>query len=89
MDERNEETANIVDLTVKALFRRQPKAALKLAGINSIIEPVSFEDTSISLPEMRADHVFLIGEKDTPGYGAIYLEYQSQPRASALKDWFT
>lgn len=89
MNEEHEETANVIDITIKALFRSQPLAALRLAGIQSRIEPVSFEDTSISLPEMRADHVFLIGEKDAPGYGAIYVEYQLQPSAKAMKDWFT
>lgn len=82
-------TTNVIDITVKALFRRQPRAALRLAGVESKIEPIHLEDTSISLPEMRADQVFLIGEKGEPGYGAIYLEYQLQPKVKALRDWFT
>lgn len=89
MIDNAEETANIVDITAKALFRRMPFTPLRLAGIQSNIEVIHFEDTSISVPEMRADHVFLVGEKGSPGYGAIYMEYQLQPKATVLNDWFT
>ena len=82
--EENSEKQNIVDITMKALMRRSSEAIFDLAGIKLKSLPVLLEDTSISIPELRADQVFLIGEKGDPERGAIYMEYQLHMRIDAL-----
>ncbi len=89
LQEENAETTNIVDITIKALMRRTPEAIFRLAGVSQGSNPIQLEDTSISNPELRADQVFLVGEKGAPDSGAIYLEYQLHPKRDLLSTWFT
>ena len=84
LPEVNSENQNIVDITMKALMRSSPEAIFHLAGIKLKSLPVLLEDTSISIPELRADQVFLIGEKGDPERGAIYMEYQLHPKREDL-----
>lgn len=78
---------NPVDESVKALLRSHPDALFRLAG--RPVEPhrIRIEDTAINVPEQRADHVFIV-EEDGGRLGAVYLEYQLQPRAEELAKWF-
>ena len=80
MQEENAETTNIVDITIKALMRRSPEAIFRLAGVSPGVRPLQLEDTSISIPELRADQVFLVGERGDSDFGALYLEYQLHPK---------
>jgi predicted transposase YdaD len=63
-------------------------ALLRLVGLDEH-QAVRLEDTSINVPEQRADHVFLIGEEEpTAEAMALYLECQLQPDARVLPEWF-
>jgi hypothetical protein len=75
---------NLIDRSVKRLFRDQPQALLRLAGVPPAA--VRFEDSNLNLPELRADHVFII-EEGQPEPFALYLEYQLKPKASELPLW--
>ncbi|HLJ55380.1 MAG TPA: hypothetical protein VKT77_10100 [Chthonomonadaceae bacterium] len=88
---------NAIDVSVKALFRECPAAALRLAGLNVAAEDIRVEDANINLPELRADHVFIIpasalGDaerfpEDEPEIG-VYLEYQLVPDLTVVRSWF-
>ena len=96
MDHPAEQT-NAIDISVKALFRECPSAALRLAGLNVSKEDIRVEDPNLNLPELRADHVFIIPAAaldvgltvpaDEPEIG-VYLEYQLEPDPALLKSWF-
>ncbi|HTE20149.1 MAG TPA: hypothetical protein VK689_17430, partial [Armatimonadota bacterium] len=79
---------NPVDTSVKALIREIPGAFFRLVGLTVDPSKVRLEDTSINLPEQRADHVFIIGDADDPDRSALYVEYQLQPDARVVPDWF-
>src|SRR5262249_41279822 len=50
-------------------------------------EHIRVEDPNLNLPELRADHVFILeGEMEAQTY-AIYLEYQLEPDISLLPSW--
>jgi len=49
------EPPNVVDISVKALFRERPEAVLRLAGWNVDPGHIRAEDSNINLPELRAD----------------------------------
>ena len=70
MDEENVDLSQLIDRAVKALFRECPTIVTRLAGMNTAAEDIRVEDPNLNLPELRADHVFVVPE------GAIYLEYQ-------------
>ncbi len=89
MSKENFETRNVVDITVKALMRRSPRTIFRLAGVLTELSPILLEDTSISIPELRADQVFLIGEEDKQDSGAVYLEYQLHAKIENLPSWLT
>jgi hypothetical protein len=76
---------NLIDRSVKRLFRDQPQALLRLAGVRE--SAVRFEDTSLNIPELHADHVFIVEEEGEPEPYALYLEYQLKPDASLLPIW--
>jgi hypothetical protein len=76
---------NLIDRSVKRLFRDQPHAALRLVGVNAAT--VRFEDSNLNFPELRADHVFLVEEDNDPNPYAIVLEYQLQPKTNVLINW--
>ena len=94
---RGDDQHNAIDISVKALFRECPAAALRLAGLQIPSDAIRLEDPNINLPEFRADHVFIIPGA-TAGYEAaarkdeneiaIYLEYQLEPDTSLLPSWF-
>ena len=77
---------NLIDRSVKALFRECPNAVMRLAGVEVEPERIRVEDPNLNLPELRADHVFIIEEQDTSA-SAIYLEYQLEPDADLLTSW--
>ena len=52
------------------MFRVCPTLVTRLAGMDTAAEDIRVEDPNLNLPELRADHVFIVPE------GAIYLEYQ-------------
>lgn len=81
------EPDNIIDISVKALFRECPVAILRLAGIDIDPAMVRMEDANINLPELRADHVFILPADDGQEK-ALYLEYQLVPDANILPSWF-
>ena len=70
MDEENGDLSQLVDRAVKNLFRLSPTLVTRLAGMDVAAADIRVEDPNLNLPELRADHVFIV-----PG-GAIYLEYQ-------------
>ena len=69
----------IIDRSVKALFREVPEAFFRLAGVEVDPGAVRFEDITLHLPELRADHVLLVGGEEDSSRYAIHLEYQLQP----------
>lgn len=77
---------NLMDRSVKALFRECPDAILRLAGVEVEREHIRVEDPNVNLPELRADQVFIL-EEDTDSASAIYLEYQLEPDPSLLTSW--
>jgi hypothetical protein len=81
------EFPNLVDRSVKLLFRDRPDALLRLAGLQGSAEPLRFEDTYLNFPELRADHVLLIHPQETPQPYALYIEYQLRPDATLLPHW--
>jgi predicted transposase YdaD len=83
------EAVSPVDASIKALLREMPGALLRLVGLDER-QAVRHEDTSINVPEQRADHVFLVGADDPvePPTPALYLEYQLQPDSRVLPEWF-
>ncbi len=82
-------TAQPIDESMKALLRSHPGALFRLA--RHPIDParVRMEDTAINIPEMRADQVYIVSGSDGNDVGAIYIEYQLQPRLDRLATWFT
>lgn len=82
-------TAQPIDESMKALLRSHPGALFRLA--RHPIDPVRvrMEDTAINIPEMRADQVYIISGIDGSDEGAVYVEYQLQPRPELLPTWFT
>lgn len=80
------EAPNLIDRSVKALFRECPDAILRLAGIPVERQQIRVEDPNINLPELRADQVFLIAEASDSA-SAIYLEYQLEPDPALLPAW--
>jgi predicted transposase YdaD len=95
--EYDKDQVNAIDISVKALFRECPSAALRLAGLNIPPESIRVEDPNVNLPELRADHVFIM-PLPSEGYDvvsamgaqeiAVYLEYQLEPDPSLLPSWF-
>ena len=69
-EDENVNLSQLVDRAVKVLFRECPAIVTRLAGMDTAAEDIRVEDPNLNLPELRADHVFIVPE------GAIYLEYQ-------------
>ena len=82
------ESSNVIDISVKGLFRELPEAILRLAGLSVNPGAIRVEDPTLSLPELRADHVFIIDDEPSGTFGAIYVEYQLHPDPTLLTDWF-
>ena len=87
MSDYYSELPSLIDRSVKALFRECPGAVIRLAGMH--VEPANIrvEDPNLNLPELRADHVFVIQIDEEAGPRAIYLEYQLEPDANLLPSW--
>lgn len=86
-----------IDVSVKALFRECPAALLRLAGLDVPASSIRVEDPNVNLPELRADHVFILPLSTDNQMGsaysdaheiAVYLEYQLQPDPRLLISWF-
>ena len=85
MSDTDSDIPNLIDRCVKRLFRDQPHAALRLAGIEAA--NVRFEDSNLNIPELRADHVFIVEEDEEPTRYALYLEYQLKPDPKLPVNW--
>src|SRR5689334_7276388 len=85
-DFQSSELPNLIDRSVKALFRECPAVVMRLAGMEVEPEHLRVEDSNLNLPELRADQVFIIEEGDASGF-ALYLEYQLEPDAGLLTSW--
>lgn len=78
--------ANLIDKSVKLLFREHPDALLALAGLQGNWKRLRFEDTAINLPEYRADDVLVI-EPETGDPFGFYIEFQLKPNKTLLPEW--
>ena len=85
--DESSELFGIIDSAMKRLFRECPTIATRLAGLNVAAEDIQVEDPNLNLPELRADHVFILPEGVEGGPCALYLEYQLQPKAALLPSW--
>ncbi|MCC2667644.1 MAG: hypothetical protein K0Q72_115 [Armatimonadetes bacterium] len=77
-----------IDESMKALLRSYPEALFRLAGCPVAGGLLRMEDTAINVPEQRADHVFVVQNEAGGPEGAVYVEYQLQPRSELLPTWF-
>jgi predicted transposase YdaD len=85
MSDIERDLPSLIDRSVKRLFRDQPHAVLRLAGVEAA--SVRFEDTNLNIPELRADHVFIVEEEGDAAPYALYLEYQLRPDTELLVHW--
>jgi hypothetical protein len=85
MSDSDSDLSQIIDQSVKRLFRDQPQALLRLAGISQAA--VRYEDANLNVPQLSADHVFIIEEPGQPGPCALYIEYQLKPEPHKLALW--
>jgi hypothetical protein len=85
MSDIESDIPNLIDRSVKRLFRDQPHAVLRLVGVQEAA--VRFEDSNLNIPELRADHVFIIEEAGGHEPYALYLEYQLRPDTTLLTQW--
>ena len=76
-----------IDASMKALLRSHPTVLLRLVHCPIDARRLRLEDTAINVPEQRADHVFVVQDEAGQDEGAIYLEYQLQPRGELLRTW--
>ena len=84
MHSTSPDPTNPIDRSMKILMREYPNMILRLAQIDHYDGELRFEDSSILLPELHADHVCVL---DSVPFG-IYLEYQLIPRKDLLPIWF-
>ena len=80
-EDENVDLSQLIDRAIKALFRECPTLVTRLAGMDVAAEDIRVEDPNLNLPELRADHVFVVPE------GAIYLEYQLNRDDRLLPSW--
>jgi len=80
-EDENIDLSQLIDKAVKGLFRVCPTLVTRLAGMDTAAEDIRVEDPNLNLPELRADHVFVVPE------GAIYLEYQLNRDDRLLPAW--
>ncbi len=85
MSDTERDLPSLIDRSVKRLFRDQPHAVLRLAGVEAA--SVRFEDSNLNIPELRADHVFIVEEGDDADAYALYMEYQLRPDTELLVHW--
>jgi hypothetical protein len=79
--------AQLIDRSLKLLFRRVSPALFRLARLPVDPAAVRLADVAVNLPEHRADQLFLIGADDDPARWGLHLEYQLQPDRRALRGW--
>jgi hypothetical protein len=77
--------AQLIDRSLKLLFRRVSPALFRLARLSVDPAAIRLADVSVNLPEHRADQLFLTGADDDPRRWALHLEYQLQPDRRALR----
>jgi hypothetical protein len=81
------EPSNLIDRSIKLLLRDRPAAVMRLAGMLIQPQAIRVEDPNLNLPELRADHVFIV-DRGEPGRSyAVYLEYQLKPDPDLLPVW--
>lgn len=85
MSDTQSDVPNLVDRSVKRLFRDQPQVLLRLAGLQGTT--VRFEDANLNIPELRADHVFIVGQEGDPPIYAVDIEYQLRPEPEKRVLW--
>jgi hypothetical protein len=85
MSDTESDIPNLIDRSVKRLFRDQPQALLRLAGVQPA--NVRFEDSTLNIPELRADHVYIVEEVGEPDPYALQVEYQLKPDPKLLVNW--
>lgn len=88
-DDENVDLVHLIDRVVKNVFRDCPTLVTRLAGLTVAPQNIRVEDSNLNLPELRADHVFVLTESDAEPEGAIYLEYQLRPDPKLLPTWAT
>lgn len=68
-------------------MREFPEALFRLVGLPVPSGKLEPSDVAVNLPELRADHVFVVTE---PGKRrrAVYFEYQLHPDRRLLSEWF-
>jgi hypothetical protein len=81
------QTPNPVDTSIRGLLRGQAQVLFQLLGHGPPPPRLRWEDTALNLPELRADHVLVIGTEAEPEQGALYVEYQLVPDPSNLVTW--
>ena len=86
-EEPNLDLSQLIDKAVKNLFRLSPTLVTRLAGLDVAAEDIRVEDPNLNLPELRADHVFILAESEMEPESAIYLEYQLRPDPDLLPSW--
>jgi len=83
----DDQLGSLIDASVKALFRECPSVPLRLAGLHVAPESIRMEDANLNLPELRADHVFVVPDQEGSGERAIYMEYQLEPDSNLHDSW--
>jgi hypothetical protein len=76
-----------IDISIKGLLRGQAPVLFRLLGQPESPSHWRWEDTALSLPELRADHVLVLGTAAEPDQGALYVEYQLAPDPANLATW--
>lgn len=82
------EPITLFDRSLKVRIRHAAPTLFRLAGVTAdplVIQPT---DTAINISEFRADQVFLVRDAEDPLRWAIHIEYQMEPDARVLEDWF-
>lgn len=86
-EDENIDLSHLIDQAVKMLFRGCPTIITRLAGLTVAPETIRVDDPNLNLPELRADHVFVLPADAAGPECAIYLEYQLRPDSSLLPSW--
>ena len=88
-DDENQDLIHLIDRVIKNVFRDCPTLVTRLAGLTVAPQNIRVEDPNLNLPELRADHVFVLTGSGGEPESAIYLEYQLRPDPKLLPVWAT
>lgn len=80
--------ADLLDRSLKVLFRLAAPAFLRLAGLSVDPSRIRIGDVTINLAEHRADGFVFVGDEGDPKRWAAHVEFQSQPDSRVLTTWF-